>query len=130
MQIPKLMRQAVIADDGWCLVAADASQLELRILAALSGDQRLIEGCTDDDLYSALADDSFSGERPRAKIAMLSAMYGGTSGEAGPLLAVLRKRFPEPSATWRPPRRQGNKAGWCARGSGARHRNRRRRGVR
>jgi DNA polymerase-1 len=26
---------------------------------------------------------------------MLSAMYGGTSGEAGPLLAVLRKRFPQ-----------------------------------
>ncbi|MDT7782553.1 MAG: polymerase [Pseudonocardiales bacterium] len=95
LQIPRLMRQAVIADDGWCLVAADASQLEPRILAALSGDQRLIEVCTDDDLYSALAEDSFSGERPRAKIAMLSAMYGGTSGEAGPLLAVLRKRFPQ-----------------------------------
>ncbi|MGI5502232.1 bifunctional 3'-5' exonuclease/DNA polymerase [Lentzea sp. CA-135723] len=94
LQIPRLMRQAVIADDGWCLVAADASQLEPRILAALSGDARLIEVCTDDDLYAALAEDSFSGERPRAKIAMLSAMYGGTSGEAGPLLAVLRKRFP------------------------------------
>ncbi|MFJ5990531.1 bifunctional 3'-5' exonuclease/DNA polymerase [Lentzea sp. NPDC092896] len=94
LQIPRLMRQAVIADDGWCLVAADASQLEPRILAALSGDSRLIEVCTDDDLYAALAEDSFKGERPRAKIAMLSAMYGGTSGEAGPLLAVLRKRFP------------------------------------
>ncbi len=94
LQIPRLMRQAVIADDGWCLVAADASQLEPRILAALSGDQRLIEVCTDDDLYSALAADSFSGERARAKIGMLSAIYGGTSGEAGPLLAVLRKRFP------------------------------------
>ncbi|SFR23015.1 DNA polymerase-1 [Lentzea waywayandensis] len=94
LQIPRLMRQAVIADDGWCLVAADASQLEPRILAALSGDSRLIEVCGDDDLYAALAEDSFKGERPRAKIAMLSAMYGGTSGEAGPLLAVLRKRFP------------------------------------
>jgi len=95
LQIPRLLRTAVRADDGWCLVAADASQLEPRILAALSGDQRLIEVCTDDDLYSALAEDSFKGERPRAKIAMLSAMYGGTSGEAGPLLAVLRKRFPQ-----------------------------------
>ncbi|MET9227554.1 bifunctional 3'-5' exonuclease/DNA polymerase [Lentzea sp. NPDC003310] len=94
LQIPRLMRQAVIADDGWCLVAADASQLEPRILAALSGDERLIEVCGDEDLYAALAADSFKGERPRAKIAMLSAMYGGTSGEAGPLLAVLRKRFP------------------------------------
>ncbi len=94
LQIPRLLRQAVRADDGWRLVAADASQLEPRILAALSGDERLMEVCTDDDLYAALAADSFKGERPRAKIAMLSAMYGGTSGEAGPLLAVLRKRFP------------------------------------
>lgn len=94
LQIPRILRKAVRADDGWRLVAADASQLEPRILAVLSGDQRLMEVCGDDDLYSALAADSFQGERPRAKIAMLSAMYGGTSGEAGPLLAVLRKRFP------------------------------------
>ncbi|MFD9705257.1 bifunctional 3'-5' exonuclease/DNA polymerase [Lentzea sp. NPDC059081] len=94
LQIPRSLRRAVVADEGWCLVAADASQLEPRILAALSGDERLMEVCGDDDLYAALAQDSFKGERPRAKIAMLSAMYGGTSGEAGPLLAVLRKRFP------------------------------------
>ncbi|HUQ55634.1 bifunctional 3'-5' exonuclease/DNA polymerase [Lentzea sp.] len=94
LQIPRSLRRAVVADEGWCLVAADASQLEPRILAALSGDARLIEVCGDDDLYAALAEDSFKGERPRAKIAMLSAMYGGTAGEAGSLLAVLRKRFP------------------------------------
>ncbi|WP_089959630.1 bifunctional 3'-5' exonuclease/DNA polymerase [Lentzea xinjiangensis] len=94
LQIPRLLRRAVVADEGWCLVAADASQLEPRILAALSEDARLMEVCGDDDLYAALAEDSFKGERPRAKIAMLSAMYGGTAGEAGPLLAVLRKRFP------------------------------------
>jgi DNA polymerase-1 len=37
----------------------------------------------------------FDGDRGHAKIAMLSAMYGGTSGGAGPLLAKLRKRFPQ-----------------------------------
>ncbi len=94
LQIPRSLRRAVVADEGWCLVAADASQLEPRILAALSADARLMEVCGDDDLYAALAEDSFKGERSRAKIAMLSAMYGGTAGEAGPLLAVLRKRFP------------------------------------
>jgi DNA polymerase-1 len=48
----------------------------------------------DSDLYASLARDAFEHDRGRAKIAMLSAMYGGTSGEAGPLLAVLRRRFP------------------------------------
>ncbi|WP_309114981.1 bifunctional 3'-5' exonuclease/DNA polymerase [Saccharothrix sp.] len=95
LQIPRTLRRAVVADPGWSLVAADASQLEPRVLAALSGDRRLAEVAGDDDLYTTLAADAFDGDRGRAKIAMLSAMYGGTSGEAGPLLAVLRRRFPE-----------------------------------
>ncbi|MEU4802803.1 bifunctional 3'-5' exonuclease/DNA polymerase [Actinosynnema sp. NPDC023587] len=95
LQIPRTLRRAVLADPGWRLVAADASQLEPRVLAALSGDRRLIEVSGDDDLYTNVAADAFDGDRGRAKIAMLSAMYGGTSGEAGPLLAVLRRRFPD-----------------------------------
>ncbi|WP_460365853.1 DNA polymerase, partial [Actinocorallia lasiicapitis] len=35
-----------------------------------------------------------AGPRDKAKIAMLSAMYGGGTGEAVQLLAVLRNRFP------------------------------------
>ncbi|HVV19245.1 MAG TPA: bifunctional 3'-5' exonuclease/DNA polymerase, partial [Pseudonocardiaceae bacterium] len=95
LQLPKVLRTAVRADPGWTFVAADAAQLEPRVLAALSGDQRLAEVAGDTDLYAGLARDSFDGERHQAKIAMLSAMYGGTSGGAGPLLAVLRKRFPD-----------------------------------
>ena len=94
LQLPKVLRSAVRADPGWVLVSADASQLEPRVLAALSGDDRLAEVSADADLYASLARDSFADDRGRAKIAMLSAMYGGTSGEAGPLLAILRKRFP------------------------------------
>jgi DNA polymerase-1 len=45
------------------------------------------------DLYAELAT-AFGGERAKAKVAMLSAMYGGAGGEAGQLLAVLRQRFP------------------------------------
>ena len=30
-----------------------------------------------------------------AKVALLSAMYGGSGGDAGQLLAVLRRRFPQ-----------------------------------
>jgi DNA polymerase-1 len=95
LQLPKALRTAVRAIPGWSLVSADAAQLEPRVLAALSHDQRLAEVASDIDLYAALAADSFDGKRDKAKIAMLSAMYGGTSGGAGPLLAVLRKRFPQ-----------------------------------
>ncbi|WP_407924387.1 bifunctional 3'-5' exonuclease/DNA polymerase [Actinokineospora pegani] len=94
LQLPKVLRRAVRADPGWSLVVADAAQLEPRVLGALSGDRRFAEVARGEDLYAGLAADAFDGDRGRAKIAMLSAMYGGTSGEAGPLLAVLRKRFP------------------------------------
>ncbi len=94
LQLPRTLRTAVRADPGWLLVAADAAQLEPRVLAALSNDRELAEVAGDDDLYTNLAGDAFDGDRGRAKIAMLSAMYGGTSGEAAPALAVLRRRFP------------------------------------
>jgi DNA polymerase-1 len=94
LQLPRTLRTAVRADPGWLLVAADAAQLEPRVLAALSEDRALAEVAGDDDLYTNLAGDAFDGDRGRAKIAMLSAMYGGTSGEAVPAMAVLRRRFP------------------------------------
>jgi DNA polymerase-1 len=94
LQIPKVMRRVVVADDGWVLVVADAAQLEPRVLAAMAGDVGLARAAGEIDLYSALAQ-SFGGERDHAKIAMLSAMYGGTSGDAPKLLAVMRQRFPK-----------------------------------
>jgi DNA polymerase-1 len=95
LQIPRAVRQAVVADPGWTLVVADASQLEPRVLAALSGDRGLERAARGRDLYGDLAAAAFGGDRPRAKVAMLAAMYGGTSGETGQLLGVLRRRFPE-----------------------------------
>src|SRR5215467_1029467 len=93
LQIPRVLRRAVVADPGWVLVVADAAQLEPRVLAALAGDQALAAAAGTGDLYLALAD-AFGGDRGKAKIALLSAMYGGAGGEAGQLLAVLRRRFP------------------------------------
>ncbi|MCO5970490.1 bifunctional 3'-5' exonuclease/DNA polymerase [Actinoallomurus soli] len=93
LQIPKVLRRAVVADPGWRLVVADAAQLEPRVLAALAGDQAFAAAAGENDLYSALAG-VFGGARDKAKIALLSAMYGGTSGEAPQLLAVMRRRFP------------------------------------
>ncbi|MBY8881247.1 bifunctional 3'-5' exonuclease/DNA polymerase [Actinacidiphila acidipaludis] len=94
LQIPRLLRAAVVADPGHRLVVADAGQLEPRVLAAMSGDPGLSRAAAAGDLYAALALDAFGGDRPRAKIGLLAAMYGQTSGEAGRLLAVMRRRFP------------------------------------
>jgi DNA polymerase-1 len=94
LQIPKVIRRAVRADPGWRLVVADAGQLEPRVLAAVSGDSRLAAAGSAGDLYAALARDSFGGDRARAKVALLGAMYGQTGGEAVPALAVLRRNYP------------------------------------
>jgi hypothetical protein len=93
LQIPRMLRRAVVADPGWVLVVADAAQLEPRVLAALAGDRAFADAAMGGDLYAELAT-AFGGERAKAKVAMLSAMYGGAGGEAGQLLAVLRQRFP------------------------------------
>ncbi|MGW7681052.1 bifunctional 3'-5' exonuclease/DNA polymerase [Kribbella sp. NPDC054772] len=95
LQIPKVIRRAVVADPGWRLVVADASQLEPRILAAISRDPALMEVASDaGDLYKAVSDRAFSGDRAQAKIAVLGAIYGQTSGDGLKNLAMLRKRFP------------------------------------
>jgi len=93
LQIPKVLRRAVVADPGWVLVVADAAQLEPRVLAALAGDQAFAAAAAHGDLYTALAE-AFGGDRAKAKIALLSAMYGGGTGDAINLLGVLRHRFP------------------------------------
>ncbi|MFC4017600.1 bifunctional 3'-5' exonuclease/DNA polymerase [Micromonospora sp. GCM10011542] len=94
LQIPKVIRRAVVADPGWRFVVADAGQLEPRVLAAVSGDARLAAAGGAGDLYAALARDSFGGDRARAKVALLGAMYGQTGGAAVPALAVLKRSYP------------------------------------
>ena len=94
LQVPKVVRRAVVADPGWRFVVADAGQLEPRVLAAVSGDSRLALAGAAGDLYAALATDSFGGDRAKAKVALLGAMYGQTGGAAIPALAVLRQSYP------------------------------------
>ncbi|GGM59063.1 DNA polymerase I [Micromonospora sonchi] len=94
LQIPKVIRRAAVADPGWRFVVADAGQLEPRVLAAVSGDARLARAGATGDLYAALARDAFGGDRGRAKVALLGAMYGQTGGAAVPALAVLRRSYP------------------------------------
>ncbi|NGO67930.1 bifunctional 3'-5' exonuclease/DNA polymerase [Streptomyces boncukensis] len=95
LQIPRVVRRAVVADPGRRLVVADAAQLEPRILAAVSGDRGLMAAAsTGRDLYTALSERAFSGDRAQAKLALLGAVYGQTSGDGLRYLAALRKRFP------------------------------------
>ena len=94
LQIPKVVRRAVVADDGWVFVVADAGQLEPRVLAAVAGDAGLAAAGATGDLYAALAAEAFGGHRDQAKIALLGAMYGQTGGNAVPALAALQARFP------------------------------------
>ncbi|MFD3806195.1 bifunctional 3'-5' exonuclease/DNA polymerase [Streptomyces sp. NPDC058619] len=95
LQIPKVIRRAVVADPGWRLVVADADQLEPRVLAAISRDPAFMEVAgRPEDLYTAVSRQGFSGDRDKAKLAVLGAVYGQTSGDGLKNLAALRRRFP------------------------------------
>ncbi|MEV0689859.1 bifunctional 3'-5' exonuclease/DNA polymerase [Streptomyces sp. NPDC050388] len=96
LQIPRVIRRAVVADPGWRLVVADAAQMEPRVLAAISRDPGLMEVAgRETDLYQSVSDRVFSGDRAQAKLAVLGAVYGQTSGDGLKNLAALRRRFPK-----------------------------------
>ncbi len=94
LQLPKQIRGAVVADPGWKLVVADAAQLEPRVLAALSRDQRMAKA-GEGDMYEGIVASGAVATRAQAKVAMLGAMYGATTGESGRLLPGLVKAFPQ-----------------------------------
>lgn len=94
LQLPKQVRSAVVADRGWKLVVADAAQLEPRVLAGMSGDERMAEAGRGRDLYEGIVADGTVPDRQAAKYAMLGAMYGATSGEGGRLLPRLARSYP------------------------------------
>ena len=94
LQLPKQVRGAVVADPGWVLVVADAAQLEPRILSALAADRAMAEAGRAGDLYAGIVASGAVETREQAKLAMLGAMYGATSGEAGRLLPRLARAYP------------------------------------
>lgn len=94
LQLPKQIRGAVVADHGWKFVVADAAQLEPRILAALSGDRGMAEAGRAGDLYAGIVASGAVETRDQAKVAMLGAMYGATSGEGGRLMPRLARAYP------------------------------------
>ncbi|WP_382310254.1 bifunctional 3'-5' exonuclease/DNA polymerase [Herbiconiux sp. UC225_62] len=94
LQLPKQVRGAVVADPGWKLVVADAAQLEPRILAALAGDRAMAAAGRDRDLYDGIVASGAVDTRAHAKVGMLGAMYGGTTGESGRMLPRLARAYP------------------------------------
>ncbi|WP_322409036.1 bifunctional 3'-5' exonuclease/DNA polymerase [Microbacterium invictum] len=98
LQIPRVLRQAVRADPGWCLVVADVAQLEPRVLAAMAGDLSLAAAARGRDLYEGVVTTGAVATRSDAKMALLGAMYGATTGESGRLVPRLRRSFPRAMA--------------------------------
>jgi DNA polymerase-1 len=94
LQLPRLLRPAVRADPGWTLVVADVAQLEPRVLAAMSRDTRLADAARGADLYDGIVSEGVVGTRQEAKIAVLGAMYGATTGDSGRLVPALRRAYP------------------------------------
>jgi DNA polymerase-1 len=123
LQIPRQLRPAVRADAGWRLVVADVAQLEPRVLAAMSRDEALAEAARGKDLYAGIVDTGAVALRSEAKIAMLGAMYGATTGDSGRLVPRLRRTFPRAMALVDDAARTGEHGGvvttWLGRSSPA-----------
>jgi len=95
LQLPKQLRQAVLPDPGWALITADVAQLEPRVLAAMAGDAAMAAAGRGADLYAGIVASGAVDTREHAKLAVLGAMYGATTGESGRLVPRLRRTFPD-----------------------------------
>ena len=91
--MPAAMRPAVIAAPGSLFVRADLGQIEPRVLAAVSGDRALAAATQADDMYLPVAAE-LGVDRPTAKVAMIAAMYGQTTGHGGQAGRRMRAAYP------------------------------------
>jgi DNA polymerase-1 len=91
--MPAVLRQAVLAEDGHLLVRADLGQIEPRVLAAVSGDAALAAATAAADMYLPVAAE-LGVDRPIAKVAMIAAMYGQTTGHGGIAARRMRTAYP------------------------------------
>jgi len=98
------IRQAFVAPEGYVLLAADYSQIELRIMAHLSGDEGLLEAFANNlDIHSATAAEVFGLElhdvtpdhRRSAKAINFGLMYGMSAFGLGKQLGIPRGQAQE-----------------------------------
>jgi DNA polymerase-1 len=108
------IRQAFIAPDDYCLLAADYSQIELRIMAHISGDKGLLKAFAEDrDIHQATAAEVFgvaldevsTDQRRSAKAINFGLIYGMSAyglakqlnisrGEAASYVDLYFDRYP------------------------------------
>lgn len=91
--LPAELRPAIAAEPGHVLVRSDLGQIEPRVLAAVSGDAALASATGDDDMYAPVAD-RLGVTREIAKVAVLGAMYGQTTGRGAEALRGLERAYP------------------------------------
>ena len=91
--MPTPLRKAVLAEPGHLFIRADLGQIEPRVLAAVSGDAALASATAADDMYLPVAA-QLGVDRPTAKVAMIAAMYGQTSGHGGAAGRRMRTAYP------------------------------------
>ena len=95
--MPAEMRGSVVAEAGHVFVRADLGQIEPRVLAAVSGDAELARASCEDDMYLPVAAQP-AVDRATAKVAVLGAMYGQTTGHGRQALRRLEAAYPEAMA--------------------------------
>ncbi|MEQ7010393.1 DNA polymerase, partial [Actinopolymorpha sp. B17G11] len=105
--LPAGLRVAVVAEPRHTLVRADLGQVEPRVLAAVSGDAGLTAAARADDMYAPVAA-ALHCDRPTAKVAVLAAMYGQTSGAAGEALKRMERAYPDAIGYLRAAEQAGN----------------------
>jgi DNA polymerase-1 len=91
--MPAVLRRAVIAEPGHVFIRADLGQIEPRVLAAVSGDAALTTATAATDMYLPVAAE-LGVDRPTAKVAMIAAMYGQTTGHGGTAGRGMRAAYP------------------------------------
>ncbi len=98
------IRQAFIAAEDHVLIAADYSQIELRIMAHLSGDEGLLEAFEkDEDIHQATAAEVFGAplsgvtpdQRRSAKAINFGLIYGMSAFGLARQLGIAQRRGPE-----------------------------------
>ncbi len=100
----RLIRKAFVSRPGWAFVVADYSQIELRILADMSGDERLVEAfVAGQDIHAATAasvfgvalDEVTPENRRRAKAINFGLLYGMEAYGLASRLEITREEASE-----------------------------------
>ena len=100
MELGRQIRKVFIPKDGYCFMDADYSQIELRVLASMSGDERLIEAYRSHaDIHRTTASQVFhipfeevtDLQRRNAKAVNFGIVYGISSFGLSEDLSISRK---------------------------------------